>query len=713
MASSFDTAIPFYPGDMKLACRMMQWVVELETPKAERAILIPSATCTPRDIYLVYRAASECFSEVLVDVCELPDAAWPVGPNRLFEWAGNRLRRPFLWLEPDCVPLHKDWLSELDEEYKSSAKPILADWYDNQHTSGIAVYAPAEARLLSATGDQKQAWDSREPGLFRSLSQPTRKIQHCWGVQNVPPTFDPSKTSKEGATTISFIRHGAGIFHRCKDASLMRVLRPVFNASVRLNVSLQKRCFVQLGRYGDIINLLPVLRDLNAHGMRHDVVVSEQFADVFDGVTYASAIPVACGPYDLQEGLRVAKERFKDVVVTQVYGNDWQHERKTNHFNKDSWNLAGYLDRWSDQSLRLVFDRRDYRRELKLRESVWPKSGKPVILLNTGPGFSFRFQHGSELDQKIMESFGDNVEFIDVGKIRSQRVYDLVGLMELADGMVTIDTATLHIATAASLPVVAILPSKDQWLGAEFRGANALTVLDCDLESRIGEVVSSISSMADIGRVKVVHVFESHGELNARESAAQSTWNRTGWALRPYDRYARDARSIGDTRDLPFFKDILAHGLVGCDPWDIVVFTNSDIALRDGIDAEVRKLMRSVSVCTARRMDHDKGSNSAPYAGRDLVAFRAGWLRHHFQEIPDFLIGASHWDLWAMAQARVMAANQKVDFRHLHADSPECELSLGACLHQKHKSRWLDNESSPSELHNRSLYRAYMKSIPS
>ena len=337
MECSFDIALAFCPSDVGSACRLLNWIGELGTPKSADAVLIPSVNCSLRDIWSVYREAVSRFEDVRVDVCELPDAPWPVGPNRMFDWAGRVIRRPFLWLEPDCVPLHGKWLEELDEEFRRCGKPVLADWYDAEHSSGIAIYTPAEARALAAIGDQRQAWDSREPEFFRSISARSAKIQHIWGQKDCPPTFTTFRTGKPGSATIGLVRPGAALFHRCKDGSLMKLLRPGYDARRRTRQGMKDQAFIQLGRYGDIINLLPVWRDMHAHGIRPNVVVSEQFADVFDGVRYVQPIPVKCGPYDLQEGIRLARERFKDPIVTQVYGTGLPTPQTTEHFNMEPW----------------------------------------------------------------------------------------------------------------------------------------------------------------------------------------------------------------------------------------------------------------------------------------------------------------------------------------------------------------------------------------
>lgn len=101
---------------------------------------------------------------------------WPVGPNSAFRqlaWAifyrKNGNNEPWLFCEPDCIPLRREWLAELREAYARAGKPFMGAHVPGaatypEHMSGNAVY-PAKAVSLapSLVSEKKMnvAWDIR------------------------------------------------------------------------------------------------------------------------------------------------------------------------------------------------------------------------------------------------------------------------------------------------------------------------------------------------------------------------------------------------------------------------------------------------------------------------------------------------------------------------------------------------------------------------
>lgn len=81
---------------------------------------------------------------------------WPNGPNQMmadsYEHLVERWRRGKLladcvmFMEADCVPLHREWLSKLLEEYKACGKPVLGAWLKKgdancEHINGNCIVA--------------------------------------------------------------------------------------------------------------------------------------------------------------------------------------------------------------------------------------------------------------------------------------------------------------------------------------------------------------------------------------------------------------------------------------------------------------------------------------------------------------------------------------------------------------------------------------------
>ncbi len=158
---------------------------------------------------------------------------------------------------------------------------------------------------------------------------------------------------------------------------------------------------------------------------------------------------------------------------------------------------------------------------------------------------------------------------------------------------------------------------------------------------------------------------------------------------------------------MPFLKDILWAAI----PQDssecgdhIVVWTNSDIGLKPGIAELLRRHVGEHGAATMRRTE----SNNGGHPGRDLFAFTIDWLHAHWDEIPDYVIGAPVFDLGIVAMIRKF---HKLPFslKLMDADMHPAEIEPGFALHQSHDPEWqvANMDSVPSVAHNKKLFRAW------
>jgi len=704
--------VPFTRHDAGAAARLGRWIRHLYADgiPIPSAILIPSSVTTAWEIYRVYREFLMVCNSVTVEVCQYPDAPWPVGPNLLFRWAAERLREPFLWLEPDCVPLSHDWHQQIAKAYRTCGKPIMADFYDDLHTSGIAVYNPPEARVLSQVGDSAKAWDAREPELFRQFAAATNLIHHFWGKQNIPPRFSEDPDGSEGSVRKSLVRPGAVLFHRCKDGSLMRVLSPGWEPpepAPKPVTNRNRAVYLALGRFGDIIHLLPALRALG----HPTVAVSKAFSGILDGVSYVKPLVLDVPHTSVLEAKQTLERQFPRVVVTQMSAPGWEPPRHCESFTEDAWRTIGMLERYDDPALMLEFDRRDYARErLLIRRCIPPLRQKPIVAVNL-EGHSSAFPDRGLFMEHLKAAGNGEFTLLDLSQLHALRLFDLLGLMELVDAIVTIDTATLHLAAGTATPVVAILSGTGGWYRSKPR-CRVLAKFDApNWKSEVDRVARLLQTLP---KPRIVHVFERHGDLNERERNAQATWGRWGWIQAPFEEYPRDATSIGDQRKLPFLRDALQHGISNStSSTDLIVLTNSDVGMGTDAAYELERVMSASVVGTCRRVDVGPGPNAPArvHSGRDLIAFRRSWLERNFHLIPDFVLGASQWDSWATQfSRRLVGAAPQVE-SNAYGFVPDCELKPSTtCLtHVRHRAFWLAHQNSASEVHNDRLYRSWLK----
>lgn len=278
-------------------------------------------------------------------------------------------------------------------------------------------------------------------------------------------------------------------------------------------------CFIQLGRFGDLILLLPAFKAIHDRtGVPPVVVVSEEYASVLDGVTYVFPVPVACHWWQGMALARGIAEQFAEhltnaVVIPQWWNSDEQNPvplaaRGQHHVRchgKDFFlNLAEWPDfmtsMWKQcgltyhqmMNLPVVFNRRNEQREWELVERLQGRSRKPLLLVNF-TGVSSPFAAVPEY-MRVINRFADRFKIIDLGKVQAHRIYDLLRLYDLAAGLITIDTATLHLAGAGNIEYVAF--TRSDWSGSVPKGKCVLEIKYEGAEKQVRRLVPILERWA-------------------------------------------------------------------------------------------------------------------------------------------------------------------------------------------------------------------------
>jgi hypothetical protein len=245
------------------------------------------------------------------------------------------------------------------------------------------------------------------------------------------------------------------------------------------------------------------------------VIVSTEYAGVFDGISYAE-------PYKLREhwwqgvpkARHIAETVFGNGIVPQWWNDDPTHIRMINEATQGNFVLQCHghdwgvdVSKWPDYGtsmasrcgftreewlqLPLVFDRRDANREEALAKMVLANETRPVVLYNF-VGNSSPFQFAPEVINTMRNQFGRRFRFIDLAPIRGQRIYDLLGLYDRAVGLLTSDTATLHLAPASRIPYISF--TVDSWSTSVPKGNCVLHVKYNSTPRRLPEVMQAIAS---------------------------------------------------------------------------------------------------------------------------------------------------------------------------------------------------------------------------
>jgi len=136
-------------------------------------------------------------------------------------WAANqKYKQPFLWMEPDAVPLVKGWLNDIENAYNEKGRPFMGDFvaingvmpHGVDHMSGIAVYHHDMPRLApSIFNNDRIAWDIASANAVTRQMHRTNLIHHDWV---------PTKEWRREFVNASCVRSGAVIYHPDKKGIL-------------------------------------------------------------------------------------------------------------------------------------------------------------------------------------------------------------------------------------------------------------------------------------------------------------------------------------------------------------------------------------------------------------------------------------------------------------------------------------------------------------
>ena len=475
-----------------------------------------------------------------------------------------------------------------------------------------------------------------------------------------------------------------------------------------------------LGRAGDCIALLPVLKnEYDETGIKPRLVVAKDYADILDGVSYVDPLVFDGAFEDVAGAIQFAKQFTDDVktsqvvgisnvIVSQVYGESHAPKIICDSFQKDAWKLAGKLDLWPSQPP-LIFDRRDKKREKRLYKYI--PTLKPWIVVSTG-GISSPFPY-RELLWEILNHCLPEFHIVDLSKIKAERMYDLLGIMDHPNtaSMILTDSGPLHLSCATTKPVHALIADTPSlWHGSAWRPSYASYTRYKNFPRDVTRILDLIRNPPSKPKLpNIVHVYQrtpwATGEEKRRNEVAAKTWDRIGWVDCGLDDncFVRHAGNVipNETKNIPMIKDMLRMACIGRDDKDVLVLTNTDTCVASNL---LERLTGSLPVYAYRNdfkildrpIADDQICLGNKYQGCDLFAMRVGWWRRNHSLFPDMVLGRHSWD-------RIMRELFKV------AEGREITNLI---YHERHPSGWEDASNlnnDPSNLRNAKLAREWLQ----
>jgi hypothetical protein len=370
-----------------------------------------------------------------------------------------------------------DWLvnwSESDYYLPNHLKTIASRmggdwaWLNSQfelNNGKISAVSQASEMTLAFTRNAWTKVGGSQRGVVGERNFVGKLTQACNGekvvVSNENITFVRCGSDLDKQRARPMIRNGQFVLEPKSDRDYPALVQQFLTGK-----SDNKICVVILGRFGDIINVLPFIKLINDNYAKPHVGIAKEFLPLFDGIGYATPLVLADQEAKLGQAITRAKRDFPIVCVCQIWGENFQQVKTEESYNLQSWKSAGLLHRVHDESLRPVFDRRDPAREAALIAAI-PDTGKPWMLVNLHGAKSAPCPECGSLMPLIEMAWGDQFQIIDIGKIRAERLYDFIGLFEKAALLVSLDTSYVHLALATNIPVVML--TRSGWGGTIMR----------------------------------------------------------------------------------------------------------------------------------------------------------------------------------------------------------------------------------------------------
>lgn len=244
--NSLLCAIPYCPKDSATAERLLNWIEELDSGQSVffingHSALLAADSAVPREtMQKIHSLAKKSFRHVETIVITVPTGkqTWGSATKIMFENVASQVSQcyklPWLWLEPDCVPLVPGWIEFLCDEYRMCPKRFMGAIVTQEqmrqgtpHMAGPGIYPHDCYQQLTPYLSSGEHFDLAIAPHVLPRAIDTPLIHHFWGTPELAPTFKPVKEpgDAQNVMTPDQIRRKAVLWHRNKDGTLIEILR--------------------------------------------------------------------------------------------------------------------------------------------------------------------------------------------------------------------------------------------------------------------------------------------------------------------------------------------------------------------------------------------------------------------------------------------------------------------------------------------------------
>lgn len=234
--------LPYCSKDAAQAHDLLRWIGDLGGCKGHECLLVIDAAVGWDNAVKARDLAAPSFDKVSCVSNPAPVEGWIPGSCSLFRCAAERCAgQPFMWIEPDAVPLKKGWLDDLANAYVTCGKPFMGSLvkhsnpsWPNPYFEGCGIYPSDCWKRMVIIWNPNLSWTRSAATVVVPNAVNTPLIQHLWGTgsnkriqgeEDNPPTFAETANPEHGILSLQSVSPEAVLWHRCKDGTLIRLLR--------------------------------------------------------------------------------------------------------------------------------------------------------------------------------------------------------------------------------------------------------------------------------------------------------------------------------------------------------------------------------------------------------------------------------------------------------------------------------------------------------
>ncbi len=456
--------LPFCQKDYTSALNLLRWMKDLDG-QLPSVLLIAGAKVQSEQLAEATQVARGSFAEVrCIRQREDRGRPWPMEANAMFalacEWISKHHHAPWLWVEPDAIPVRSGWLAAIEMEYQRAGREFMGARYDVpwEHINGVAVY-PANIALhhpmMLKPG--KLPFDCADSKAVLRRAHATNLIQRSLADprQNLAHSF-------KDADSLCVVNPDAVLFHGCTDGTLIDRLRERSGAPRKPPISFISKLFKQnakrldairirrSGALGDALAATCVARKLTEQGYAARFITGPDCRPlielcqgiVLDGDTNGCDINLD-GAYENDPDR--CRKSFPEMFIARA--NEQLRVRKT---AITALNIAPEL------SLPAKTKRR-FERQHERAERPW------IAVVPRSNSFACR-----TIPDQTWEKFAENVPGTKfwlgnhgpapdgLTDLNVQDIGEVATACACADLVVSVDTGPMHIAAALGTQVIAV-----------------------------------------------------------------------------------------------------------------------------------------------------------------------------------------------------------------------------------------------------------------